>query len=96
MAVETLDDAVQDWLTRMQELGVIPKESRRIIIDIPMRGRVKVYVEYWADLRMLIIEMADMLKGIEPIGVKDVAAPHCAGKIQPTRPFPPPPAKGRT
>ena len=72
MAVLTQDDAVQAWIERMELLGLIASETRRLIIDIPLRGVVKVYSEHYGDPRILTVEMANMLKGVDVIGVMDL------------------------
>ena len=62
----------QAWLKRSQECGVIPPNVRRVIIDAPPDGAIKVYYECYADTRMFTIELADALKGCEVIHVEDV------------------------
>lgn len=59
------------WLTRLQDAGVVPKETRRIIIDIPCDGIVRVYYECNADECMFTIDMAKLLEDAEPIGIAD-------------------------
>lgn len=73
MAVLTIDcEPFQKWLTEMQEKGLVPPETRRIVIDAPLSGIVKVYYEANLDPRILSPEFALMLKDCAtPVHAKD-------------------------
>ncbi len=43
-------------LTRLHELGVIPLYTRRVVLDIPFDGVVMMYVESFADKRILKLD----------------------------------------
>jgi len=60
-----------EWYRPLIDAGVIPPATRRIIIDIPHDNIASVYYECAADKRMFTIGLAEMLKGVEAIGVID-------------------------
>jgi hypothetical protein len=68
-------DIYKDWVVPLSEGGIIPPETRRIIIDVGMEQIVKVYYECNADERMFTIELADALKGADVISVGDCDGP---------------------
>ncbi len=47
------DKRVADWL---EKIGIDPKMTRRVIIDIPCDGAVWVYIEQFGDSRIFEVE----------------------------------------
>jgi len=57
------DKRVADWL---EKIGIDPKMTRRVVIDIPCDGAVWVYIERFGDSQMFEIEPPpELAKGIK-------------------------------
>lgn len=67
MALSTWSPELQNWLTQLRDAGVVPPETRRIIVDIPLNGLVSVYYECNADERMFSIDLAALLDSGNPV-----------------------------
>jgi hypothetical protein len=65
---------IQDWWNKLVEYGVVPPETRRVIIDIDSEDVVKVYYSCYADAKMFTPELAVMLKGAKAVGVDECEA----------------------
>ena len=65
---------LHDWIERLQEAGVIPRESRRIIIDIHRDAIAKVYYECNGDERMVDRDLMDAVQNSKPIGIAEAPA----------------------
>lgn len=72
MALTVDDDNIQAWLDPLMDAGLIPKETRRIIIDIPTDDAVKVYYESFADVRMFKIDLSAALAKADVISLADM------------------------
>lgn len=71
-AVDT--DEYQNWLKVLMDQGIIPPETRRIIIDLPCDDAAKVYYESFAAKRMFQIDPTKLLgDGVEAISVTEAA-----------------------
>lgn len=57
----------------LKAAGIADENTRRVVIDISVTNVVMVYVEKYADTR--IIEVVTQLEGIE---IKSITAPVCA------------------
>lgn len=71
MAFVTIQDEVyQTWFKTLVDIGVVPPETCRIIIDAPLDGVVRVYYQCNADKRMFNVDFVEMVKGAEPVSVE--------------------------
>jgi hypothetical protein len=75
MAFEVESPELQAWLKQLQAAELVPQETRRIIVDIPLQGIVRVYYECNADKRMFSIDLGVNLEPDNPvISVTEAAA----------------------
>lgn len=64
-----------DIADQLFKAGILPtSKCRRIIIDIPCNGMVKIFYETIADERLLTLDMPAMLSGAAVVGVQALAA----------------------
>ncbi len=61
----------QAWLRMNQAEGILPKQCRRIIIDIGMDDIVKVYTEQYCDQSMFDVNLATLIKGAKIIPIRN-------------------------
>jgi hypothetical protein len=64
-----------EWLQQMIDLGLVPPETCRIIIDAGIDGPIRVFYECLADERMFNIELVDAMKGADVISVNEKVDP---------------------
>ncbi len=67
------DDNYENWVKTLSKAGLIPPETRRIIIDLNFKDVAKVYYECNADERMFQIDPTKLLKGADVISVTEAA-----------------------
>lgn len=69
-----LPNEIIEWSKQLQELGIVPPECRRVIIDISYDAIVRVYYEANADPQMFTTQLAVALKDAEVVSAASVEA----------------------
>lgn len=70
MAMEP--EILRGYLGDLEAAGIVPPETRRVIIDINVNCVATVYYECFADKRMFTVDLTKALSGAEVIGVADM------------------------
>jgi hypothetical protein len=60
-------DAFQRWLVKAQECGALPKDTERILIDIPLGEIVRVYCISHGQKAMFNDDLLEVLRGADLI-----------------------------
>lgn len=54
-------DALDSFLGKLVDAGVVPKDCCRVVIDVRVDEMVKVYYDCFGDKQMLSLELASLL-----------------------------------
>lgn len=78
-----------DWMTgfefagKLAEAGIIPENTKRIVIDIPCDGVVTIYYETLADKNTMDVVLETLLQHKDEIQVKTITGPTPNTKDRP-------------
>ena len=64
---------LKEWLATLKKDGLIPADTRRILIDIPIDGAVRVVYECYGDRQMFTADLGRMLSDVRSLSVAEVA-----------------------
>lgn len=65
------------WAKQLMEAGVVPPNTRRLVIDISIDEPVKVYYDCYGDDKMFTAELAVALEKAEVIHAGEAASEPC-------------------
>jgi len=63
----------RELLTKMHQAGLVPQQVSRAVLDIPLDGAVRLYIECRGDQNMLDIEIPEMLQDALVIRIDEPA-----------------------
>jgi hypothetical protein len=64
MAIIKSSNPGRDFGLKLVEAGIVPKNARRVVIDLPVDGRMVLYVECYGDERILELGTDDLKNAI--------------------------------
>jgi hypothetical protein len=66
-------EIIRGYLGDLEAAGIVPPETRRVIVDINTNCVATVYYECFADKRMFSIDLTKALAGADVVSVADMA-----------------------